>query len=99
MRRSREVKETRDRASAQTLAAQIGSRALEIRARAGEGGRLFGSVTSMDIADAVQAQLGVAVDRRDIALDEPLKELGVSEVAVKLHRDVTATLSIEVVAS
>ena len=98
MRRSRDARDRRDREAAQAIADQL-SPTIRIEARAGEGGRLFGSVTSMDIADAVQTQLGVAVDRRDISLDEPLKELGVSEVAVKLHRDVTATLHVEVVSS
>ena len=60
---------------------------------------LFGSITSSDIAAAVKAQLGVDVDRRDIALDEPLKELGVTELVVKLHREVSATLRVEVVSS
>ena len=96
MRRSRDARDRRDREAAQAIADQL-TPTIRIEARAGEGGRLFGSVTSMDIADAVQAQLGVAVDRRDITLDEPLKELGVSEVAVRLHRDVTATLHVEVV--
>jgi len=96
MRRSRDARDRRDRESAQAIADQL-TPTIRIEARAGEGGRLFGSVTSIDIADAVQAQLGVAVDRRDINLAEPLKELGVSEVAVRLHRDVTATLHVEVV--
>jgi large subunit ribosomal protein L9 len=56
-------------------------------------------VTSADIAAAVQSQIGIEVDRRHIALDEPLKELGVTELAVRLHPDVTATLRVEVVAS
>jgi large subunit ribosomal protein L9 len=56
-------------------------------------------VTSSDIADAVKAQLGVEVDRRDISLDEPLKELGVAEVPIRLHADVTATLHVEVFSS
>ena len=98
MRRSRDARDRRDREAAQAIADSL-KPTIRIEARAGEGGRLFGSVTSMDIADAVKAQLGVAVDRRDISLDEPLKELGVSEVPVKLHRDVTATLHIEVVSS
>jgi large subunit ribosomal protein L9 len=96
MRRSRDARDRRDREAAQAIADQL-TPTIRIEARAGEGGRLFGSVTSIDIADAVQAQLGVAVDRRDITLAEPLKELGVAEVPVRLHRDVTATLHVEVV--
>jgi large subunit ribosomal protein L9 len=96
MRRSRDARDRRDRETAQAIADQL-TPTIRIVARAGEGGRLFGSVTSIDIADAVQAQLGVAVDRRDITLAEPLKELGVSEVPVRLHREVIATLHVEVV--
>ena len=98
MRRSRDAQDRRGREAAQAVADQLAP-TIRIEARAGEGGRLFGSVTSSDIAAAVHAQLGVEVDRRDIALDEPLKELGVAEVAVRLHRDVTATLHVEVFSS
>ena len=77
MRRSRDARDRREREAAQAIADQLAP-TIRIEARAGEGGRLFGSVTSSDIAAAVQAQLGVEVDRRDIALDEPLKELGVA---------------------
>lgn len=98
MRRSREVKETRDRDAAQALAAQLGSRALEIKARAGEGGKLFGSVTAADVAEALQAQTGVEIDRRKVVLDEAIRELGDSEVTVKLHTDVAVAVVVHVVA-
>jgi large subunit ribosomal protein L9 len=96
MRRNRDARDRRERETAQAIADQL-TPTIQIQARAGEGGRLFGSVTSSDIAAAVLAQLGVDVDRRHITLDEPLKELGVSEVAVRLHPEVTATLHVEVV--
>jgi large subunit ribosomal protein L9 len=95
MRRSRDARDRHAREAAQAIAEQLAP-TVRVEARAGEGGRLFGSVTSSDIAEAVQAQLGVAVDRRDVALDEPLKELGVAEVSIRLHPDVTATLHVEV---
>ena len=95
MRRGRDARDRREREAAQAIADQL-TPTIRIEARAGEGGRLFGSVTSADIAAAVQTQLGVQVERRDIALDEPLKALGVSEVLVRLHRDVSATLHVEV---
>ena len=98
MRRNRDARDRRDREAAQAIADQL-SPTIQIQARAGEGGRLFGSVTSSDIAAAVQAQIGIEVDRRNIALDEPLKELGVSDLVVRLHPEVTATLRVEVVAS
>ena len=98
MRRSRSVKEARDREAAQALAAQLGSKVVRIPVRAGEGGRLFGSVTAADIAEAVQAQIGVEVDRRRVALDEPLRELGESEITVRLHPDVAVAVTVALVA-
>ena len=98
MRRNRDARDRREREAAQAIADQLAP-TIQIQARAGEGGRLFGSVTSSDIAAAVQAQIGIEVDRRHIALDEPLKELGVSDLVVRLHPEVTATLRVEVVAS
>ena len=71
--------------------------AITIKAKSGEEGKLFGSVTSMDIAEAMKAQ-GVAVDKRKIVLDEPIKRLGDFTVTVKLHADVTAEFKLSVIA-
>jgi large subunit ribosomal protein L9 len=98
MRRNREARDARDREAAQALADQLTGRRIEVRARAGEGGRLFGSVTATDVADAVRAQTGVELDRRKTRLAEPLKALGAVEVPVKLHADVEVTLTVDVVA-
>ncbi len=98
MRRSREAREARDRDSAQALADQLTGRRIALRARAGEGGRLFGSITSADVVDAVRKQTGVELDRRKAQLAEPLKELGAVDVPVKLHPDVEVTLTVDVVA-
>jgi large subunit ribosomal protein L9 len=68
-----------------------------IKAKAGEEGKLFGSVTSMDIAEAMKAQ-GITVDKRKIVLDEPIKRLGDFTVAVKLHTDIAADVKVSVVA-
>ena len=97
MRRNREARDARDREAAQALADQLTGKRIELRARAGEGGRLFGSVTSADVADAVRAQTGVELDRRKTQLAEPLKELGAVEVPVKLHADVEVILTVDVV--
>ncbi len=97
MRRNREARDARDREAAQALADQLSGQRIELRARAGEGGRLFGSVTSADVVDAVRAQTGVELDRRKTQLAEPLKELGAVEVPVKLHSDVEVTLTVDVV--
>ncbi len=98
MRRNRDAKDRRDREAAEAIAVRLSGRALTIDARAGEGGRLFGSITSTDIADAIRTQLGVEVDRRRIQLDEPLKELGTAELSIRLHPDVTAMVNVEVAA-
>ncbi len=76
---------------------RIKALAITIKAKAGEEGKLFGSVTSMDIAEAMKAQ-GVAIDRRKIVLDEPIKRLGDHTITVKLHADVTADFKLTVVA-
>jgi large subunit ribosomal protein L9 len=99
MRRNREARDRRERESAQALAAQFEGRTITIKARAGGEGRLFGSVTSTDIAEAVQKQTGAEIDRRKLALDEPLKELGGVDLQVRLHPDVVATVHVEVEAA
>lgn len=68
-----------------------------LRVKTGEEGKLFGSVTTMDIADALKAQ-GVAIDKRKIVLDEPIKRLGDYTVSVKLHTDIHAEIKISVLA-
>jgi len=71
--------------------------AITIKAKSGEEGKLFGSVTSMDIAEAMKAQ-GVTIDKRKIILDEPIKRLGDYTIVVKLHADVTADFKLTVIA-
>ncbi|MFA5882708.1 MAG: 50S ribosomal protein L9 [Acidimicrobiia bacterium] len=98
MRRNRAAREVRDREAAQAQASALAGLRLEIPARAGEGGKLFGSVTASDIAEAIQAQKGIEIDRRKVGLAEPVKEIGEVEVVVKLHGDVDAILTVAVVA-
>ncbi len=76
---------------------RIKALSITIKAKAGEEGKLFGSVTSMDIAEAMKAQ-GVVVDRRKIVLDEPIKRLGDFTITVKLPADVAADFRLSVVA-
>ncbi len=97
MRRSRAARDVRDREAAEELASRLQATPIRVGARAGEGGKLFGSVTNADLADAIRSQAGIDLDRRSIELGEPLKELGSAEVAVRLHPEVTAALSVEVV--
>ncbi|MGH9042098.1 MAG: 50S ribosomal protein L9 [Acidimicrobiia bacterium] len=98
MRRSRQVRDTKEREGAEATARLLAARRIEIIARAGEGGRLFGSVTTTDVAEALEAQAGIDLDRRKLHLDEPIKTLGVHEVPVRLHPDVPAAITVEVVA-
>jgi large subunit ribosomal protein L9 len=71
--------------------------AVVIKVKVGEEGKLFGSVTAMDIAEAMKAQ-GVAIDKRKIMLEEPIKRLGDFTVSVKLHSDIAADVKVSVVA-
>ncbi len=86
----------REQAQAQAMAEALSGVALTIKARAGETGHLYGSVTTADIAAALEKQAGKAVDRRKIALEEPIRDLGTYEVPVKLSADVTATIKVTV---
>jgi large subunit ribosomal protein L9 len=98
MRRNRAARDARDREAAQAIADQLSGRRIEVTARAGEGGRLFGSVTTTDVATAVQTQVGVEIDRRHLSMSEPLKKLGPAEVPLRLHPEVEVALAVEVVA-
>jgi large subunit ribosomal protein L9 len=99
MRRSRDVRDANDRAAAEEVARTLVPRVVTITARASGEGKLFGSVTTTDIADAVVAQTGIAIDRRKLHLDEPIKALGQHLVPAKLHAEVEFPITVEVVAS
>jgi large subunit ribosomal protein L9 len=96
MRRSRDLRDARDREAAETVARRLVPAVIRIPARAGAEGRLFGSVTAHDVAQAVTDQTGVELDRRRLRLDEPIKSLGTHEVPVKLHADVEFRVTVEV---
>jgi large subunit ribosomal protein L9 len=93
--RDLEQKKTRVADEASGLAEKISGVILTFTRKVGETGRLFGSVTNMDIADAL-AEKALKVDRKDIVLTEPIKNLGEFDVAVKLHHDVTPVIRITV---
>jgi large subunit ribosomal protein L9 len=99
MRASRDQRDATDRASAQEIATSLVPKVVTITARAGAEGKLFGSVTSTEIAEAVEAQTGVAIDRRQLHLEEPIKTLGTHLVPAKLHAEVEFPITVEVVAS
>lgn len=88
-------KEAKERASAEAQSAQMGSLQLEFKRKAGEQGALYGSVTSMDVAEALRER-GFEIERHRIHLREPLKRLGEYTVPVRLHREVTIDLKVRV---
>ena len=98
MRRSRDLRDARDREAAETVARTLVPAVIRIPARAGAEGKLFGSVTAADVVQAVAQQTGVELERRRLRLDEPIKSLGTHEVPVKLHSDVEFRVTVEVVA-
>ncbi|MEO7428825.1 MAG: 50S ribosomal protein L9 [Acidimicrobiales bacterium] len=99
MRRGRDLQDASDRSAAEAVAKSLVPRTVTIAARAGAEGKLFGSVTTSEIADAVTAQTGIEIDRRKLHLDEPIKSLGTHLVPAKLHADVEFPITVEIVAS
>lgn len=81
---------------AKALAAKLEAKAVVVSVKAGEGGRIFGSVSTKEIAAACVSQLGFEVDKKKMVLAEPIKACGTVEVPVKLHKDVTAKLVVKV---
>jgi large subunit ribosomal protein L9 len=93
--KARLAREAKTKAEAQALATQLQALLLNIAKKTGEGDRLYGSVTSMDIANLLKAR-GIALDRRRIVLDTPLKTLGTHKVPVRLHPEVIADVEVAV---
>ncbi|MBW3614266.1 MAG: 50S ribosomal protein L9 [Actinobacteria bacterium] len=97
MRRSRDVKDARDRESSEAVARKLVPLVIRIAAKAGNEGKLFGSVTAADVVTAVADQAGVTLDRRKVHLDEPIRSIGTHEVPVRLHNDVQFRVTLDVV--
>lgn len=98
MRRARDARDLADRQSAEAVRDRLAGAAVVVTARAGNEGRLFGSVTAADISAALAAQLGVEVDRKHVVVDEPIRSLGQHEVRLDLHPEVAASVSVSVTA-
>ena len=97
---ARSTREVRDLDHAQQVKAKLEGTTFNLPVRAGEGGRLFGAVTVSDIASAIETGIGAAgsvVDKRKIIVGNPIKSLGTHQVTVKVHDDVDATVSLNVV--
>ena len=99
IRRARKSREIRDLGHAREVATQLGNLAVTVKAKAaGDSGRLFGSVTSADVVDAVRAAGGPALDRRAVDMPSQIKTVGQYPVTVRLHPEVTTELEVAVVA-
>ncbi|MBW1598808.1 50S ribosomal protein L9 [Streptomyces sp. JJ38] len=99
IRRARKIREIATIEQANDVKAQLEGTKVRLKVRAGEGGRLFGSVTPADIATAVKSAGGPDVDKRRVELGSPIKTLGSHEVSVRLHTDVVAKVGVEVQAA
>ncbi len=96
IRRARDVREIRDLGHAKEVKAQIEALRVQLPARAGEAGRLFGSVTVTDVMAAVTAAGGPLLDKRKISISTPIKTVGMHSVVIRLHAEVAATISLDV---
>jgi large subunit ribosomal protein L9 len=99
MRRGRDLREAQDRGAAESQATILAGAVITVVARAGGGGRLFGSIGPADVAEAIRAQKGVEIDRRAVALEEHIKEVGSHEVTVELFAGVATVVTVEVTAA
>ena len=97
MRQSRIKREAKTLDEAQELKTKLETRAISIPAKAGEDGTLYGSVGNTVVAEAIKSQLGIDIDRRRIPMEKPFKSLGTHDVEVRIHPELTATISVEVV--
>ena len=96
MQRSRDLLNIKERQNAEELAQSLESQTIAIQARVGQDDQLYGSVTTSEIAEAVKAQTGIELDRRDMSLDEPIRRVGVHTVEVRIHSDLRFQLTVEV---
>ncbi|MBO4235113.1 MAG: 50S ribosomal protein L9 [Firmicutes bacterium] len=86
-----------DKAAAQELVETLKEKSVTIKAKAGDGGRLFGAITSKDISDAAKEQLGLEIDKKKIELDAPIKSLGTYTATLKLYQEIKGELKVFVV--
>jgi large subunit ribosomal protein L9 len=98
MRKAQELKAATDRESARNLATSLSTKVITISAKAGNEGRLFGSITSAEIVKAVFDQTGITIDRKQVQLEAPLRALGDHVVAVELFTEVSTNIAVNIVA-
>ena len=98
MRKAQDLKAAPDRESARTLASSLATKVITISAKAGNEGRLFGSISSTEIVKAIFDQTGATIDRKQVQLEAPLRQLGEHVVVVELFTEVLTNISINIVA-
>jgi large subunit ribosomal protein L9 len=96
IQRARKARDIRTLDEAQQVAGQVGALTVRLKQRAGEGGRLFGSVTPADVAEAVKVAGGPELDKRRIEIKNPIKSVGAHKVQVRLHPEVVATIKLDI---
>ncbi len=92
-----ELKEQRANDEARVLASQLAKISVKMPLKVGEGGKVFGSISAKDIAEAIQKQYDLAIDRRKIELKEAIKSLGAVKVTVRVHPEITGTIEVNVI--
>jgi large subunit ribosomal protein L9 len=97
LQRAHTVRVNEEKAEAEQLAQRLIATPVQVTAHAGDEGKLFGSVTPSDVAEAIERQLGVRIDRHDVHLDNPVRSVGTHEVRVHLLAEVDPVISVEVV--
>ncbi|MDO3681183.1 50S ribosomal protein L9 [Paenibacillus ehimensis] len=95
-KKAEDRKKAQEKADAQELGKKLGELTVQLKAKSGADGRLFGAVSNKQVAEALEKQ-GIKLDKRKIVMDEPIRTLGVTEVVVKLHPEVTSKLKVHVV--
>jgi large subunit ribosomal protein L9 len=90
------AKKEHNRDEAKSLAAKLSEITVNIHGKIGTGSRLYGAITNADIAEALEKQTGIVIDKRKVEINEPIKSIGSFEVAVRLHKDAVAKLKVSV---
>lgn len=96
-KKSEQKRKEQELADAEALGAKLETLTVQVPAKAGEGGRLFGAISTKQIGEALEQQHKLKIDKRKMQLDQPIRSLGVTKVPVKLHAKVTATLTVQVI--
>jgi large subunit ribosomal protein L9 len=99
MRKAQELKAATDRESARSLASSLSTKVITISAKAGNEGRLFGSITSTEIVKAIFDQTGATIDRKQVQLEAPLRQLGEHVVVLELFAEVLTNMSVNIVSN